>query len=164
MDKFGISRGKTVTLLCVVGFLGGLVYCTGAGLYWLDIVDHFVMNYGAVPLAVVECIVFGWFIRSSQKAGRARGAKFLQMHINEVSDRKIRSWWVWAIRIVIPAILFYFTILGVFNIFTEGYGGYTAWQLVCIGFGSIVLFLVIALALAFRPWRREKHPGWEDED
>ncbi len=164
MDKFGISRTKTVTLLCVIGFLGGLIYCTGAGLFWLDIVDHFIMSYAAVPLAIVECIVFGWLIRGTVKRKRARGADFLLTHINDVSDRKIRAWWVWAIRIVIPAVLSTITVLGVFKIFSEGYEGYPVSALLWIGLGAITIFFIIALLLAFKPWHREKHPGWEDED
>jgi len=164
MDKFGISRKSAVTILCGIGFLGGLIYCTGAGLYWLDIIDHFVMHYGAVPLAIVECIVFGWLIRGTVKGKTARGAQFLRMHINRVSDRKIGAWWVWVVRIVIPAILFCFTIVGVIDIFQKGYGGYTSGQLVGIGLGSVALFFVLALVFTFRSWHRERHAGWEDDE
>lgn len=164
MDKFGLSRTKTVTLLCVIGFLGGLIYCTGAGLFWLDIVDHFIMGYAAVPLAIVECVVFGWLIRGAVKKKRARGADFLLMHINDVSDRKIRAWWVWVVRIVIPASLFTITVLGLIELFSEGYEGYPLSALLWIGLGAITIFFIVALFVALRPWHREKHPGWEDED
>ncbi|MBN1591788.1 MAG: sodium-dependent transporter [Candidatus Coatesbacteria bacterium] len=164
MDKFGFSRRKTVTTLCVIGFLGGLIYCTGAGLFWLDIVDHFIMNYGAVPLAVIECIVFGWLIKGVVKNKRAKGAEFLMMHINDVSDRKIRSWWVWIVKIVIPGILSIITLIGLYNILTKGYEGYPVSALLGIGVGAILIFLIIALCIAFKPWHREKHLGWEDEE
>ena len=187
MDKFGLSRGKVVTLLCVVGFLGGLIYCTGAGLFWLDIVDHFVMNYGAVPLAVVECIVFGWLIKGAVKkrqakgagfvltqvqdvtprgevVGFARGSDYLRMHINEVSDRKAHPLWVWVVRVVIPAILIIITVLGLDSILTEGYEGYPLSALLWIGLGAVTIFFILALILAYRPWVKDKHVGWEGEE
>ncbi|MCD6327944.1 sodium-dependent transporter [bacterium] len=159
MDKFGFSRGKTITILCVIGFLGGLIYCTGAGLFWLDIVDNFVMNYGAMPLAIAECLIFGWLIKGAVKGRRAKGADLLVMHIESAADKPMGSglawFWSWSVRFVIPAILLALTIIGLVNIFTEGYGGYSASSLLIIGLGSIGLFLIIALFLASRPWQNE---------
>jgi NSS family neurotransmitter:Na+ symporter len=43
-DKFRVKREKLVMLLCIGGFLMGLVFCFGAGIYWLDISDKFLTD------------------------------------------------------------------------------------------------------------------------
>lgn len=154
MDKFNISRGKVVTWLCVIGFLGGFIYCTGAGLFWLDIVDHFILNYGAVPLAVVECVAFGWVIKGMVAGRKERGAQLLTSHINSVSETKTGSWWKVAIMGIIPAILVTFTVLGLVEVFTKGYEGYPISALVLIGLGSILLMLILAWVFTLRPWAK----------
>ncbi len=41
IDKFGVARKKVVTVCCGLGCLGSLVFTTGAGVHWLEIVDYF---------------------------------------------------------------------------------------------------------------------------
>lgn len=56
IDRFGIERRKAGNLVVGTGFLGSLVYTTKAGLYWPDIVDHFVNYYGLVLVGLLEVI------------------------------------------------------------------------------------------------------------
>lgn len=62
MDKFRTSRKKAVNLVCGLGFLISLLYVTGAGIIFLDIVDHFVNNFGIVLSGLLEVALIGWFI------------------------------------------------------------------------------------------------------
>ena len=163
MDKFNLSRGKAVTVLASVGFLLGLVYCTGAGLYWLDIVDHFIMSYAALPIAAIECFVFGWLLKGTIGGKSSRGARLLRDHVNAESATKVGVWWVWVIRIVIPAMLLTVTGFGIYGIFTEGYGGYPTSALVFIGLGSVALFLILAFVLSARPWSGRQGEKWAAE-
>ncbi len=68
-DQFGWSRGAASTLLCAVALLLGLVYCTQAGIFWLDLVDHFITSYGLILVAVCESLVVGWFFASERLRG-----------------------------------------------------------------------------------------------
>jgi len=39
-----------------------MVFATGAGLYILDIVDHFINAYGVVLAGLAEAVAIGWFL------------------------------------------------------------------------------------------------------
>ena len=60
-DKFGWQRKKIITPLCVIGFFLSCLFTMDTGLYWLDIVDHFITNYGLTAVVALESIVVGWF-------------------------------------------------------------------------------------------------------
>lgn len=63
MDKFGASRKKVVPLYCLVGGAISLWMATGAGLFFLDIVDHFSNQIGITFGAIFEAILIGWFFK-----------------------------------------------------------------------------------------------------
>ena len=73
-DKYDVDRGKVVTVLCVVGFLLGVVFTTGAGIAWLDLVDHFLTTYGLVLVALMEALIVGWIFGGVRLAGHIEGA------------------------------------------------------------------------------------------
>jgi SNF family Na+-dependent transporter len=41
-----LTRVATNAALCFTGFVLSLVFCTDAGLFYLDLVDHYVSSYG----------------------------------------------------------------------------------------------------------------------
>ncbi|MCK4422831.1 MAG: sodium-dependent transporter, partial [Candidatus Omnitrophica bacterium] len=76
-DKYPHIRKEILTLyVCVFGFSCGIIFATRAGLYYLDITDHFITNYGLVIVGFLEAIAVGWFY----------GADKLRAYINNVSD------------------------------------------------------------------------------
>ena len=79
IDKFNLARGRTVSALCLSGFLGSNLFTTQGGLYLLDIVDHFLNQYGLVLAGMLECLIVGWVMR----------ARVLRHHINAISKWKV---------------------------------------------------------------------------
>jgi len=59
-DKFRISRARITTAICALAFVLGIVFVTKAGLYILDIVDHYITAYILLFVGAAECIVVGW--------------------------------------------------------------------------------------------------------
>ena len=59
-DQFGWGRARCAAVLSACGFLCGLVFCSQAGLFWLDLVDHFITTYGLVLVAICEALIVGW--------------------------------------------------------------------------------------------------------
>ena len=53
LDKFSISRKKVISGMCLLGFLGSLLFATNVGMLWLDIVDHFLNQYGLITVGIV---------------------------------------------------------------------------------------------------------------
>lgn len=145
MDKFHYPRKTVVTVLSVVGFLGGIVFATGGGLSWLDIVDHFLSHYGLFLACILQCVLVGWVY----------GAHRLREHVNAVSATPVGKWLLDVpIRYLIPAVLAYLLISDVIKDIREPYGGYPWMALLLIGRDWLVVTLLAALIIAMRPWRK----------
>ncbi|MCR9296157.1 MAG: sodium-dependent transporter [bacterium] len=61
-DQFGWHRKYLSPALCAIGFAGGVIYCNQSGLFWLDLVDHFLTTYGLVIVAICEALIVGWLL------------------------------------------------------------------------------------------------------
>ncbi len=144
-DKFDWPRQKVVTWLCIAGFAGSTVFTTRSGLYLLDIADHFITNYGLIAGGLAECLIIGWLLKAS----------ILRKHINQVASR-VPAAWDFSISYLTPCILAGLLGLSLFTDLKENYGGYPTDQLFLYGIGWMLLCLVAALALTFRPWRADK--------
>ncbi len=146
-DKFGINRKMLSTVLCSLGFAGGIIFTTDGGLFWLDIVDHFINNYGLVVAGFLECIVVGWFFKLD----------IIRTHLNKVSKMQLGTWWNWMIKLCLP--LFLAVIL--FNqLITElftAYGDYSWASLIGIGWSWIGITFLVSFILAVQPWKTENH-------
>jgi len=96
MDKTHWPRRTILPVICVCGFLVGLLFCTRSGEPWLTTIDHYVNSYfGVLAIGLIECIALGWIF----------DLKKLRAHANERSEWEIGRWWEWNIRIVVPVIL-----------------------------------------------------------
>lgn len=156
VDKFKISRGKVVSVICLLGFFGSVVFTTQAGLIVLDIVDHFVNQYGLLVGGLVECIFVGWIIK----------AKVINKHINDSIDSgmKLPKIWNFLVCFVSPLILGVILIQSLINDFSENYEGYSTMALNIYGSAFIACTLVIALILAFVPWAKVTPVHKEHDD
>ena len=143
VDKFHYPRRLVVTVLAVLGFLGGVIFTTGGGLFWIDIVDHFLSQYGLFLACILQCVLVGWVF----------GTPRIREHINSVSTWKIGRWWDWSIRYFVPAVLLWLLISGAAQEFRAPYEGYPRLALILIGRDWLLVTLVVALFVAARPWR-----------
>jgi NSS family neurotransmitter:Na+ symporter len=141
MDRWKISRKAINLFTCGLAFLLGLVFCTRAGLHWLDIVDHFVNNFGLVLIGLFECLAIGYVF----------GAKKMRDYINSVSEIKLGAWWDWLIKVIVPIILIITVVMSMVSLLRVPYGDYPQWALVIGGWGLALLILALAL-LANRKW------------
>ncbi len=143
IDKFGIEKKKFVSVLCVLGLLGSIIFTSQGGLHWLDIVDHFLSHYGLVVVGIAECILVGWIFK----------LEVLRRHINKVSSFKLGVWWDYLIKFFIPLILTIILIGDLIAELRKPYGGYSWASLILIGRDWLLLTLVAAVAVAIRPWK-----------
>jgi NSS family neurotransmitter:Na+ symporter len=143
VDKFGTDRKILATLLSIAGFLGGIIFTTQGGLYWLDIVDHFINAYGLVVVGLLECIVVGWFFR----------LETIRKHLNKVSSFGLGLWWNWMIKFLLPGVLIVIMINQLTEEVTKPYGGYTWASLISIGWNWVGITFLLSFILAVQPWR-----------
>lgn len=146
VDKFGLPRKGLVSVLCIIGFLGSVIFTSQAGLLWLDIVDHFLTNYGLVVVGIAECILAGWLFDIT----------ILQRHVNKVSSLKIGRFWIAMIRYFVPLVLGIMLAGAIRNEVSKPYGGYGWAAIALIGVMWIMLTILAAVVVAQRPWRTEK--------
>jgi NSS family neurotransmitter:Na+ symporter len=139
VDKWGIRKNHVLPLICVFGFLVGLPFTTRAGLYWIDIVDHFITNYGITVIGFLECIIIGYVL----------GAHKARDYINKVSEMQIGVWWDIFIKFLTPAFLGISLVSQFVNLIKEGYENYATWTSY-LGMGLIFVLAVVAIILAKR--------------
>jgi NSS family neurotransmitter:Na+ symporter len=145
VDKFHYSRKSIVSILCIAGFFGSVIFTTQGGLFWIDIVDHFINHYGLVLAGVFECIIIGWIYKTRR----------LREHIDHASTIKISSWWDYAIKVVIPIVLIMLLINSLVKELSTPYGSYPVLSLVVIGRDWLIITLFFALIVAFKSWKIE---------
>lgn len=155
-DKFNYSRKKVVSVLCLVGMAGSVIFTTQAGLYILDIVDRFVNNYALILGGVLECILVGWLLKAS----------VLRKHIVDVGGRKLWPIWDIAIRVVTPAMLLLILMGALLQDFSTPYEGYPVGAILLFGAGTLVLSRLGAFVLShFRwPYQKRTHSHSPEEE
>ena len=139
--KWKISKAKSTAIICTLGFLASLIFTTGSGLHWLDIVDHFIANFGLVIVGLIECIAFGYLFRLYR----------LREHANNVSDIKIGRWWDLLIKFVIPAILIILLSVSLLENITVPYMDYPHWTIIVGGVvPSLAIFILSFVLMRIR--------------
>jgi len=146
-DYVRTSKEKLSFWMCLAGLLGGIVFCTRAGMYWLDIVDHFTINILLVFFGLMECIVVGWFF----------GVKRIREIANAHSEVQIgRSWDVY-IAAIIPIALITMLVYSVWDSAKTPYEGYPNWALWIGGWGLMIVLVIVSVLLGFLV--RERNMG-----
>lgn len=153
-DKFGFNKRRTTLSLCFIGGFLGLIFVTGAGLAWLDIVDNFINSYTLILTGVLEVIVVGWCFRTSK----------VHEEINRNTEKfKMPSWWFnISIKFVSPTVLTALFVWNIVTLFRGGgiYGAADGYSLLAniIG-GWLVMALSIASGLAVMLIDRKRVAG-----
>jgi NSS family neurotransmitter:Na+ symporter len=143
VDKFHYSRGTIVSILCIVGFVGSIIFTTQGGLFWVDIVDHFVNHYGLVLAGLLECVILGWVYKTRR----------LREHIDHASSTKISWWWDYAVKLVIPVVLIFLLVNSIIEELSAPYEGYPVLSLVLLGRDWLIVTLFFAILISMRSWK-----------
>jgi NSS family neurotransmitter:Na+ symporter len=137
-EKFHLSRTAAVNWMCGLVALVSIVYVTRGGLYYLDVVDHFVNNYGLVVAGFVEVILVAWIVRHLDQ---------LRQHINEQSYLHLGWWWTVTLSIVTPVLLGFVIIFNLYEEIRTRYGDYPLSGLLVLGWGAVLVTLILAATL-----------------
>jgi len=136
MKDIGADARFSLIGICTCGFFGGLIFTTGGGLHWLDIIDHFLNDFGLITVGILECLIVGYMF----------GAEKIMDHANNLSEMKVGKGWYYSIKYLTPLILGAIIFVKITEV-TEGYGGHPTWALL-VGFGMIPVSIAVSLFLA----------------
>jgi len=158
-DKFGVNKKKTTFALCVIEAIAGLIFCTGAGLACLDIVDNFINSYTLIITGILEAIVVGWCFKTS---------KVLEQINRNTRNFRMPAWWFnISIKIISPVVLTGLLVWNLYDLFAvKGgiYGGYSLTANVLLGWLIMGLSLISGLIvkLIFRArGGKDTAPEWD---
>ena len=124
--------------VAVVGFLLGILYTTGGGLYWLDLVDHFMNNYGLFLVGLLESVVIAYFYR----------AENMRSFANTISERKIGPWWNFSIKWIAPLSALVLLVFSFTGTIISPYGGYPRRAEFLGGWLVLGIFIIISFILS----------------
>lgn len=149
IDKFGWSRFKSVTVICFIGAAGSLLFTFQSGLFWLDIVDHFLNQYGLIVVGLLECLVVVWYYRIDK----------LHFHLTDASEGGYPFiwdvFWEWTVKYVAPLVLAVILAWSAAEDLTTPYEGYDKKALILLGLGWVAGTFLIAGFFSTYTKRRE---------
>lgn len=140
MDKFRLARKAAVSWVIGICTVVSLIFATGAGIIFLDIVDHFINAFGIVVAGLLEVLLLGWFSKKLNDIRREN---------NLVSDYNVGYWWNVMIKYITPLVLLFMTIMNLISEFSGNYEGYPTHAIVSFGWVMVALSLVIAFVLTY---------------
>lgn len=144
-DKFDLTRvGATVAVTVPMAVLSLVFLSTTSGLHVLDIVDHFINQFGILLVAVVSMVVVAWGLRA---------LPMLAAHLNDGGSVRVGAWWRVLIGVVTPAALIYVLADSLVTDVQQPYGAYPGWMLGVFGWGAAAAVLVFGFLAARMPWR-----------
>ncbi len=140
-DKFGFNHKKTTVSVCIASGIVSLFFATGAGVGWLDIVDHWTNQYNMLIIGILEAVTVGWFFKS---------AKVLNEINRNTQLYKLPVWWFSSsVKVVAPILLSLLLIWNLRAYFAPGttaitgYGGYPMYAQI-IGGWSVTVFALVS--------------------
>ena len=138
-EKFGISRTKSVLIGGGLTAIISILFASRGGLFFLDVVDYFINNFGVALAGLVEVIVVAWI---------ARKLKELQDHANAVSDIKLGAWWKVCLGVITPIVLGWMMIDNLIKNIRENYEGYATWFISVYGWAVVVAAIAVGIIFA----------------
>ena len=142
-DKFRWNQKLTNISIATVAFVVGIIYTTRAGLYWLDIVDHFMNNFGLFLVGFLEAIFVGYIF----------GADKLRIYANDLSELRVGKWWNFVVKYFIPLVSLVLLIYSISKRISKPYGGYPRTAEFIGGWLVIIVFLIVSLILNLKKFK-----------
>ncbi|WP_339228654.1 sodium-dependent transporter [Oceanobacillus sp. FSL K6-2867] len=150
-DKFQISRKKAVLIGGGIAAVISLLFATQGGLFFLDVADYFVNQFGVAMLGLVEVVLIAWILRK---------VMMFKNHADSISDIHLGSWWTISLGVITPIVMGYMmyglfkqNLLKEFGTETGNYEGYSNAFILFGGWSVAIGALVIGIVMSLIKWR-----------
>ncbi|XP_035724694.1 sodium- and chloride-dependent glycine transporter 1-like isoform X1 [Vespa mandarinia] len=143
----------------VLGYAGGIIFTTNAGMYWLQLMDKYAANWSVLLIAISECILVAWIY------GADRFLDDVQQMIGP-RGRLWRFFWTWMWKVVTPAALFFILFFNWVEYEPLKYGSYVypKWA-DAVGWVVGILPVLVIVGLAISQLRNtRRRPTYDDDD
>ncbi|XP_068993368.1 sodium- and chloride-dependent glycine transporter 1 isoform X1 [Neodiprion pinetum] len=159
--KFWVVLGAAI-----LGYAGGLIFTTNAGMYWLQLMDKYAANWSVLLIAIGECILVAWVY----------GADRFLDDVEQMIGPRGRCWrffWTWMWKVVTPAALFFILFFNWVKYEPLSYGTYIypRWaDAVGWAVGLLPVLVIVGLAVnqlrgrQRRRCQRSQYPYDENDD
>jgi neurotransmitter:Na+ symporter, NSS family len=148
-DKLDTGR-LTATLVVGVpaAVLSLVLFSTTSGIYVLDVVDHFVNQYGILVVALISMLVVAWALRALTGLGE---------HLNVHGRPRVGTGWRVLTSLVAPLALAVVLVFALDEDLDAPYEDYPTWLLMGFGWLLVVALPVVGFVVARLPWRAGTH-------
>ncbi len=136
-DKFKFDKRKTTLTIAIIAGLISVIYITGAGVAYLDIVDKWTNQYSLILIGILETIAVGWFFKPS---------KVLDEINKNTNKFKMPKWWfITSIKILAPIALAFLFVWQFVGLIKNGFRYDTSYHVAAeIVAGWLVTILIFA--------------------
>lgn len=156
-EKFNISRTKSVLFGVGLAAIISLLFATRGGLYFLDVADYFINQFGVAAIGLVEVIMIAWVFK---KLG------VFESHANEISDIRVGMWWKVCLSVITPIVLGYMMLnllrINIFKLHKDGegnvignYEGYSDAFIMSSGWMVALFAIVMAIIFTVMKWNKK---------
>lgn len=140
-EKFKVSRTKAVIYGGGLSALISIMFATKGGLYFLDVTDSFINQFGVALAGLIEVIAVAWVVKE---------LKNIQAHANSMSDIQIGAWWRVCLGVITPIVLGYMMFDNVRTNITTPYGGYPQEFLITWGWAVAVAAIIVGFLFSMK--------------
>ncbi|MDN7243589.1 sodium-dependent transporter [Planococcus sp. N028] len=152
-EKFGITRNKSLAFGGGLAALISILFATQGGLFFLDVVDYFINQFGVAFIGLVEVVLVVWVFRK---------ADMLRDHANGISDIRLGGWWKFCLGIVTPIVLGYMmfglfkvNLLKQFDTENGNYEGYSNMFIMSAGVTVAAAAIILGVLASLGKWHKD---------
>jgi len=141
-------------IIVTFSFFGGLIMVTRAGIYWVDLIDHFVPLFSLFTIGFFELVCGAWWWPIDNLLKRLEANR---------GGKKIPFQPVWRLlwKFITPALLVLMLVVTFINEIKVQYGGYPGWAQAIGWIISLIAPCLIAIFFVFkkgRPMHKRNQP------
>lgn len=134
-DKFKTHKRKTTLTIAIIAAMISILYITGAGVGFLDIVDNWTNQYTLIIIGILETVVIGWFFKPKKV--------LLEINKNTGKFKMPRWWFETSVRFIAPAALTFLLVWQIIGLAKNGFRYNTDYSLAAEVIAGWVVTLLV---------------------
>lgn len=150
-DKFELGRvAAALSVGLPAAVLSVMLLGTTTGVFVLDIVDHFINQFGILLVALVSMTALSWVFRQTS---------ILQEHLNQYGSVQLGNGWRWLVGAITPLVLVVLLVQQLVTDIKEPYEGYPIGLLLGAGWAVCLAVILFSVPMSLMPWRSDTDLG-----